>query len=326
MQSKVLVSLIIVLLFSLATAPSNAQLATEIMNYQGQLKGSGGNPVPDDDYSLVFTVWDLPVSGNMLWSEEQSVTTSDGFFQVNLGSINPLDQDVFGGTTNPASRWLQIQVVGDVPMTPRTELGVNPFAFISTRLYGDIVTEPGKLAVSDGGSVAIIDPRDDGVNLTLEMGANTLVDLGATATSGSASFKGISTLNPEIKLNADDLGASLDLLLNEDAATVYSASQWGAGSGSAWFELADPRPSPDLILATDATGSKIEMGDIEGTGLIENVVLSLAGDTSGGNVSLIGQSPLTPSVIVIANETGAAIDLTCDSNDQPQVEIATDWI
>ncbi|MEE9554415.1 MAG: hypothetical protein V3W18_08980, partial [candidate division Zixibacteria bacterium] len=326
MQSKVFISLIVALSFLLTTAPGYAQLAADFMNYQGQLKSSGGDPVPDDNYSLVFTVWDHPVDGAMVWSEEQSVETSDGSFQVNLGSVNPLDQDVFGGPSNPASRWLQMQVVGDNPMTPRIELGVTPFAFISTRLYGDVVTEPGKLTVSDGAAVALVDSKGDpvAVNLTLETDGNTLVDLGATATGGSARFKGISTLNPEIKLNADDLGASLDLLLNEDAGAVYSASQWGAGSGSAWFELADPRPSPDFIITTDATGSKIEMGDIEGGRLIENVVLSIAGDDTGGNVSLLGGSPLTPSVIIIADQTGATIDLTCDSDEQPKVEIATD--
>ncbi len=406
MQSKVFASLMVALSFSLTTAPTYAQLAAEIMSYQGQLMDNVNNPVPDGNYFLVFTVWDHPVDGTMVWSEEQSVETSGGSFQVNLGRINPLEPDVFGGTTNPAGRWIQIQVGDDDPMIPRIELGVNPFAFISTRLYGDVVTEPGKLTVSDGGkaiSIGIgelqasmsLDAGGDAIsigigeqqaNMSLDVGGDAIsigigeqqanmsldaggdaisigvgelqasmsldvggdaisigvgelqanmsmlvgelqepvVDFMADATGGSASFKGTSTLNPEIKLIADDAGASLNLLLNEDARNVYSASQWGAWSDLAMFRLADPRPNPDFIITTDGTGSKIEMGDIEGSGLIENVVLSIAGDDTGGNISLLGGSPLTPSVNIIANQTGATIDLTCDSDEKPNVEIATD--
>lgn len=328
MQSKVFASLIVALSFSLTTAPTYGQLAAEIMSYQAQLMDNVNNPVPDDNYSLVFTVWDHPVTGTMVWSEEQSVETSGGFFQVNLGRVNPLDPDVFGGTTNPAGRWIQIQVGDDDPMIPRIELGVNPFAFISTRLYGDVITEPGKISVGEENDAVVVIARPAPFEGSISIGIGELqepvVDFLADASGGSASFKGISTLNPEIKLNADDLGASLNLILNEHARTSHSASEWSAWSDLAMFKLADPRPSPDLIIITDGTGSKIEMGDIEGGRLIENVVLSIAGDDTGGNISLLGGSPLAPAVNINANQTGATIDLTCDSEAQPKVEIATD--
>ncbi len=454
MQSKVFASLIVALSFTLATAPGYAQLAADFMSYQGQLKSSGGDPVPDDNYSLVFTVWDLPVSGTMVWSEEQNVETSDGSFQVNLGSISPLDQDVFGGTTNPASRWLQIQVAGDDPMTPRIELGVNPFAFISTRLYGDVKTEPGKLSVGEenNAQVVISNPSDQVAEISLLVGdeGGKTVEIKASATGGSISLAdprpsptfstikmegndsggsisladprpspsfakidiysgdgtgSISLADPRpsptfatIMMKGDNSGGSISLADPRPSPTfasidIFSGDGNGAisladprpsptfadvtisgdatGSGilladprpspsfaslelrsevsGASIALADPRPSPsvpDLLLLSDEQGSQMAFGEMGNLGLIEDEVMvfsatnekgqigiyspgneqvvDIVGDLDGGNISLIGDSPLAPSVNIIADQTGATIDLTCDSDEKPKVEIATD--
>ena len=60
-------------------------------------------------YSVVFTIYDAPSGGTNLWMETQSVFTNGGLFNVNLGSLAPLGDVVFSGTT----RYLGIKVGAD---------------------------------------------------------------------------------------------------------------------------------------------------------------------------------------------------------------------
>ena len=57
-----------------------------MINYQGRLTNSGGTPVPDGTYSVVFTIYDAASSGTSKWTETHSITTSSGLFSVRLGS------------------------------------------------------------------------------------------------------------------------------------------------------------------------------------------------------------------------------------------------
>jgi hypothetical protein len=96
----------------------------QLINYQGRLTDSGENPVADDSYLVVFTIYDAATAGNSKWTETQSITTSSGLFAVLLGSINPIVDTVFNGTT----RYLSIEVAGDPELLPRTALVTVPYA------------------------------------------------------------------------------------------------------------------------------------------------------------------------------------------------------
>ena len=90
-----------------------------LINFQGRLKDSGGNPVADSTYSVVFRIYDDPAGGITLWSETQNVTTSNGLFTVQLGSVAPIGPDsVFGASP----RYLSMQVGADPEITPRSRL------------------------------------------------------------------------------------------------------------------------------------------------------------------------------------------------------------
>ena len=79
------------------------------MNYQGYLIDNVGDPVADGSYSVVFTIYDDPTAGTSVWTETQSVTTTGGLFAVLLGTVNPIIDTVFNGTT----RYMGIAVGGD---------------------------------------------------------------------------------------------------------------------------------------------------------------------------------------------------------------------
>lgn len=139
-------SVAILFTLGLACSISSAQVPG-LMSYQGKVvdnTGTGlgtGTPV---NRKILFRIFDAGTGGNRLWSEEQTVTLSNGDFSVVLGQgINasyngqtetprPSLLNVFNGT----DRYLEIIVDNgdgalnntDTPITPRQRLVSTAFA------------------------------------------------------------------------------------------------------------------------------------------------------------------------------------------------------
>jgi hypothetical protein len=93
------------------------------ISYQGILRDGVGDPVPDGDYSITFTIYYGPSGPGAIWSETQVLTVSDGVFNAILGAVTPLNLP-FSNTY-----WLSISVEGEPPLSPRIELTSTPYAF-----------------------------------------------------------------------------------------------------------------------------------------------------------------------------------------------------
>ena len=90
----------------------------QLLNYQGRLTNTSGVPL-DTTVSMVFTIYDAPGGGVAQWTETQnSITVTDGVFNVLLGSVAALHDSVF----RAANRYLGIRVGNDLEMEPRTRL------------------------------------------------------------------------------------------------------------------------------------------------------------------------------------------------------------
>ena len=113
------------------------------VSVQGRLTDSAGSPVPDGSYMITFTLWDAPTGGAMVASEIQNVTVTDGLFSANL----EYDGEKFAGGS---SRYLQYQIQGDPPITPRVLMTSSPYSLISSRVSGDIETSAGELKLRRG--------------------------------------------------------------------------------------------------------------------------------------------------------------------------------
>jgi hypothetical protein len=94
------------------------------MNYQGQLNDSEGNPVVDGNYSVTFSLYDVPSGGTDIWTENRTIETANGLFSIILGAINPITSVM----VESAPRYLGITVEGDPEQLPRVELTSVPFA------------------------------------------------------------------------------------------------------------------------------------------------------------------------------------------------------
>jgi hypothetical protein len=121
---------------SILLPSSSVSAATGInhqINFQGKLVNPNGTNVTDGSYSIVFSIYNVASAGSALWTETQTVTLSNGIFQVNLGSVTALPGTIDFNTDNI---YLGIKVGTDAEMTPRVQFTAVPQAFNAEKLGG----------------------------------------------------------------------------------------------------------------------------------------------------------------------------------------------
>ncbi|MFC1552291.1 hypothetical protein ACFL6P_06955 [Candidatus Latescibacterota bacterium] len=99
------------------------------MSYQGVLNNADGTTIADGEYTLIFKMYDVLTGGSALWTEEQSITTSNGVFNAILGNVNPItipfDKQYYLGIT-----------VGTEELTPRIQLTASPYSLNARSIIG----------------------------------------------------------------------------------------------------------------------------------------------------------------------------------------------
>lgn len=106
-----------------------ARAATGInkqINFQGKLVDNNGLNVADSTYTVVFSIYNVSSGGTATWTESDSVTTSNGIFQVALGAVTSLPGSI---DFNQDTWYVGIKVNSDAEMTPRVRLAAVPYAF-----------------------------------------------------------------------------------------------------------------------------------------------------------------------------------------------------
>ncbi|HEX7319910.1 MAG TPA: hypothetical protein VF399_06095 [bacterium] len=177
--------------FSLAKN-NDARLAPRLLNYQGYLTDTLGNPINNSSVSMSFAIFDNSSGGAQKWTETQpSVSVDKGIFNVLLGSVTAIPDSVF---LNSTGRWLELSVAGQT-LTPRTQIVSSAYAYTST--YSDTAVYA-RNSAPDNDWIYLI---SDGADTTLQMGGrwgvarpgnmlygtadSTHVNLGVISTTGT---------------------------------------------------------------------------------------------------------------------------------------------
>ncbi len=104
------------------------RLSPRLLNYQGYLTDTLGDPITSPATSLTFSIFDAAILGNQKWTETQSgVNIDKGIFSVLLGSVNPIPDSVFASP----DRWLQLSIASYI-FLPRTRIVSVPFSYTAT--------------------------------------------------------------------------------------------------------------------------------------------------------------------------------------------------
>ncbi|MCP3972951.1 MAG: DUF1566 domain-containing protein [bacterium] len=126
----------VVVLTVLVSIGSGATSTPQLLKIQGFLSDqTGGSPVPANGaFSMTFTLFDDALTGVPLATDSQSVTVTDGIYEVALA----FDASAFDGPTSV--RYVEIQVEGEL-LSPRTQVVSTPYAYTAEKLAGQDATD-----------------------------------------------------------------------------------------------------------------------------------------------------------------------------------------
>lgn len=158
----------------------------KLINYQGMLTDTSGNPVTDGSYDIAFKIWDDSTSteaSHLKWDHTYSVSVDNGLFNTILGTDElidlPFDTDY----------WLEMEIAS-VTLSPRARLTSVGYAYHA--LVADSVsttTSTSNWSVSD--SVLYTKSywgisRGGAGNIFYGDSAHTMVNLGVECTTGTS--------------------------------------------------------------------------------------------------------------------------------------------
>jgi trimeric autotransporter adhesin len=139
-------------LLVISAVPADSQIPQTIA-LSGILNNHLGQPRPDGQYTATFRLFTSLTGGTAVWSEAgRTVTVAGGrgLFNTDLGAGTP-----FGALPFDQPYFLEIQVDGDPPMTPRLPLRSVPYAL---RAPG------GTIALPFSGSTSVASPAMSIIN------------------------------------------------------------------------------------------------------------------------------------------------------------------
>ena len=157
MKKVLLLSLLALLVAVLPSMNAYAQGSDQI-HYQGQLTMDGDKPV-NGQVPITFSIYDQEFGGSALWVELQDVPVVNGFFNVYLGSVNPINLKFDG------QYWLEMQI-GNAKY-PRQQLTASPYAMSSLHAIDADTANVALVAVAVAdGAVGIAGLADELKNFT----------------------------------------------------------------------------------------------------------------------------------------------------------------
>lgn len=249
--------LTVILLLSVASVVAIAS-TPNLINFQGRLT-TAGLPVADSSYTVVFSIYDSPSGGQMLWTETHSpVAITQGLFSVLLGSIVPFADTLFNGP----NRFLEIQV-GSETINPRSQLTSVGYAQ--------------RVATVDGSTAGMV----TGDLVLQQPGGGGKIVLGFGDTVGTAGFGNAAITSARISLYEP-----IDSRVRPGAVGEHKTMEM---SGGQIIVFGDTENDTNLVVSPN--------GDIVGVGQITMGMNSSSGtqttvlgfqNTANGDSSTIG--------------------------------------
>ncbi len=111
------------------------------IHHQGYLTDLNQNPV-NGTVIFTFRIYEEPLNGSPIWEEIQNnIEVVDGFYFAFIGNVTPLPSTLFDNS----KRYLAIAINGNSELSPRQQIGSNPYSF-----YSNFAVEAGDASTLNG--------------------------------------------------------------------------------------------------------------------------------------------------------------------------------
>lgn len=249
-----------VLFFTFTFPPVLVAEVPDLISYQGYLTDTAGNPVPDGNYAMDFTLYTTEDGDTGVWGQTfPAVSVVDGIINVKLGPFIYPEQ-VFDGDL-----YLEVEVNGEV-LAPRQRLSATAYAMRA------VVAD----RVNDGGITNVMIADNAVTNDKIDVGAVSSSNLKDGATieeilddDGAGSGLDADTL--------DGLQASNFLSTGTDYGRMNVASNLYEGSTTLTNKYVNQT-------GDDMTGRLGASVTAFGSGWVESIKGSLIGGEAGAGV------------------------------------------
>ncbi len=220
-------TMILAIILAMAVSVVYAQSVPPLINYQGMLTGTDGNPLTGTK-KLVFNIYDAVSGGNLIWGPQtfDSVPLIEGRFNVILGTTDTPGRSI-ANAFDAANRYLGITVDG-AEIAPRQQILSAPFA-----VQAEHATK------ADNSSEAVHAQKAD-IAVTVQ-GSNLYVDSNGNVGVGTTNPAEKLDVNGGIKVN-DDLKAE-----NNQWGSKESTSTDGIG-GHSWVLTETKCPNGSYVV------------------------------------------------------------------------------
>ena len=349
------------------------QAATGInqtINFQGRLLNAQGALVPDGYYNIEFKIYENgdgksagdttgTPAGTLLWTEDylnynsQGVKVVNGFFSVNLGSINPFGTSI---NWNQNTLWLSMNVGNtsttcttfstcspDGEMLPMQEMTASPYALNAGELNGlsgsqfvqlgqgvqtDTSTNP-SIFINKTGTGNLLELQASGIDAYVITNSGDL-SFGNNAASHSISVStaAASTAGIALNISAGTAGTGTTALSGGNLTITAGAGGGTNGNGgnvSIDAGLANGTGTNGAVDIGTANASAVNIGNSNGNSAIAmavgtgNFVVNGVGASTYG----IGAATTTGTINVGGSAETGAISLTSQGITTTQTGSAT---
>ena len=173
------VSVFLGLLFLLY--PQTPAEVPQMINYQGKLTTAEGGCL-NDTVQMIFSIYPDTLGSPAVWADTQAqVVVKDGVFNALLGSVNPIPDSVFDGST----KYLGVQVESDPEMRP-----LKPMVSVAYAYRALSCDEDWTFRITDTADTTLITGGQWGIarygNILYGNADFTHVNLGIACTTGTS--------------------------------------------------------------------------------------------------------------------------------------------
>lgn len=157
---------VVLISFILCLVNSSAWAVPGLINYQGKLTDADGKAL-SGSYQIGFYLYNAETGGNVLWSEQQTVTITDGIYSVKLGStgLSPFPVEIFRNNQLYLEMVIRNPKTGsNETLSPRQQLTSTAFAMRAGDVdNGEWIIQPVEIErivqIEDGLDAHIQDPE-----------------------------------------------------------------------------------------------------------------------------------------------------------------------